>query len=349
MVELKVYDLSALSESQTRQEIRRRAEREFEALRKLRDTQGIVRVAESFQPVEGYGGELDYFALDLPAGPCLASRMSELSWSFESRFAAAKRLCEIMHAVHQAGGIHRNLSPACIYFWRTESDFQLTGFEFSRLPLTTLQIPPEFHAGPYTAPEVTDSLHNASKASDIFSLGVMLFEMFSRRRPFGKHTRTREDPNPVLQLAEDLPSGIKLDDLEALLQLMVAYTPHDRPQDVTDVLSVLDELVHEMPVQARPSISSSHPLPEGGQLGEFTILAYLGTGGCFHAYRVATHADDTREYVANVVRYPELLETTRRSFAALSALDHPNIIRAFDVRVRPDAPYHLLEVYAPGR
>jgi serine/threonine protein kinase len=94
----------------------------------------------------------------------------------------------------------------------------------------------------HTAPEVTDSLHNASKASDIFSLGVMLFEMLSRRRPFGKHTRTREDPNPVLQLAEDLPSGIKLDDLEALLQLMVAYTPHDRPQDVTDVLSVLDEL-----------------------------------------------------------------------------------------------------------
>lgn len=151
VVELKMYDLSALPESQTRQEIRRRAEREFEALRKLRDTQGIVRVAESFQPVEGYGGELYYFALNLPAGPCLASRMSELSWSFESRFVAAKRLCEIMHAVHQAGVIHRNLSPACIYFWRTESEFQLTGFEFSRLPSTTLQIPPEFHAGPYTA------------------------------------------------------------------------------------------------------------------------------------------------------------------------------------------------------
>jgi len=168
VVKLKVYDLSALPESQTRQEIRRRAEREFEALRKLRDTQGIVRVAESFQPLEGYGGELYYFALDLPAGPCLASRLSELSWPFESRFAAAKRLCEIMHAVHQAGVIHRNLSPACIYFWRTESDFQLTGFEFSRLPATTLQLPPEFHAGPHTAPEVTDSHHNASRASDIF-------------------------------------------------------------------------------------------------------------------------------------------------------------------------------------
>jgi hypothetical protein len=348
VVELKVYDLSALPESQTRQEMRKRAEREFDALRKLRDTQSVVRVAESFQPVEGYGGELYYFALDLPAGPCLASRLSEPSWSLESRFAAAKRLCEIMHAVHQAGVIHRNLSPACIYFWRIESDFQLTGFEFSRLPSTTLQIPPEFHAGPYTAPEVMDSPHNASKASDIFSLGVILFEMLSRRRPFGNRTRPREDPDPVLQLPEDLLSPSKRDDLGALLQLMVAYARQDRPQDVTDVLSALDELSHEIPVRARPPMSSSHPLPEGAQLGEFTILAYLGTGGCFHAYRVANYADDTQEYVAKAVRYPELLETARRSFAALSALDHPNIIRAFDVRARTDAPYHLLEVYAPG-
>jgi hypothetical protein len=98
-----VYDLSALPESRTRQEIRRRAGREFEALGKHRDTQDTVRVAESFQPVEGYGGERHYFALSLSAGPCLASRVSESSWSFESRFAAAKRLCKIMPAVHQVG------------------------------------------------------------------------------------------------------------------------------------------------------------------------------------------------------------------------------------------------------
>jgi serine/threonine protein kinase len=225
LVELKVYDLSALPDAQTGQETRKRIEREFEALRKLRDTQGVVRVAESFQPVEGYGGELYYFALDLPAGPCLASRLSEALWSYESRFAAAKRLCEIVHAVHQAGVIHRNLSPACLYFWRTDTDFQLTGFEFSRLPTSTLHIPGEFPASPYTAPEIMDSPHNATKASDIFSLGVILFELLTGRRPFGNRTRTPEDEDPVLELPEDLLSPSKRDDLGALLQLMVAHTP----------------------------------------------------------------------------------------------------------------------------
>ena len=83
-------------------------------------------------------------------------------------------------------------------------------------------------------------------------------------------------------------------------------------------------------------------------MGEFTVLGYLGTGGYFHAYRVAKHSDDSQEYVAKVIRYPELLDTARRAFGTLNAIDHPNIVRAYAVDIRPDAPYHLLEVYAPG-
>ena len=350
LVELKMYDLSALPEQQTRETVQKRAEREFEALRKLREIPGVVRIAESFQAVEGYGSELFYFALDLPAGPCLASRLSEQAWSFESRLAAAKRLCEIVHVVQEGGVIHRNLSPACIYFWRTESDFQLTGFEFSRLSTSTLNLSSEeFPAGPYTAPEVAASPHNASKASDIYSLGVILFEMLSERQPFGNRTRNSEDQDPVLQLAEGLLPSRKSDDLEVLLQLMVAHAQNDRPQGLTDVLSILNELSEGMSGGSKSSPSLLHPLPEGTQLGEFTVLGYLGMGGCFHAYRVTSHADDTQEYVAKVVRYPELLDTARRAFSALNALDHPNIVRAYEVRARADAPYHLLEVYAPGR
>ena len=349
IVELKVYDLSALPEEQSREQMRRRAEREFEALRKLRDTANIVRIVESFQAVEGYGSELFYFALDLPVGPCLASRLQDVGWSFASRLVAAKRLCEIVHAVHRAGVIHRNLSPACIHFWRTEDDFQLTGFEFSRLPLTTLQFSDqEFPAGPYTAPEVTVSPHNATAASDVYSLGIILFEMLSRQRPFGGRSRNLQDSEPKLYVPDDVLSPDRCGELEALLQLMVSYAPNNRLQDLTDTLDLLTALTAESADVPQSPVVPSHPLPEGAPMGEFTVLGYLGTGGCFHAYRVAKHSDDSQEYVAKVIRYPELLDTARRAFGTLNAIDHPNIVRAYAVDIRPDAPYHLLEVYAPG-
>jgi serine/threonine protein kinase len=78
-------------------------------------------------------------------------------------------------------------------------------------------------------------------------------------------------------------------------------------------------------------------------------LGYLGAGGCFHAYRVARHEEDSQEYVAKVLRFPELLEQARWAFNVLNVLDHPNIIRAFDVRTAPESSSHLLEKYVPGK
>jgi serine/threonine protein kinase len=350
IVELKLYDLSALPDNKTREQVRKQAEREFKTLRTLRDVQRIVRIAESFQPVEGHGGELYYLALDLPIGPCLASKIPDASWSFESRFAAAKRLCEIMREVHEAGVIHRNLNPSCMHFWRSESDFQLTGFEFSRIPTSSTHISTEeLPAGPYTAPEVIQSVHNASKSSDIYSLGIILFEMLSGQTPFGNRAREPEDPNPILSLNEEELPAEKRDHLEALLLFMVDYKASDRLEDLSQVIDLLGEIELESTWTGEVAAPKSHPLPEGYQLGEFTILGYLGMGGCFHAYRVASSIDDTQEYVAKVVRYPELLELAQREFAVLSRLDHPNIIRVYDVSFRVDAPYHLLEVYASGQ
>ena len=145
---------------------------------------------ESFQEVSGYGGDLYFFAVDLPAGPSLASRLPEAGWSSESRLAAAKRLCEIVKSFHEAKVIHRQITTANIYFFQTECDFVITGFELSRLPTSLLPPIDDFPKSPYQAPEVSESLHNASEASDVYSLGVILFEMFSRAKPFGNRPPT---------------------------------------------------------------------------------------------------------------------------------------------------------------
>lgn len=348
-VELKVYDLSALPDKRTREEVRKKAQQEFEALFRLRNTPGVGRSAASFQPDTRYGSELYYCAFDLPNGPCLASRISEPSWSFENRLKAARRLCEILQSIHKVKIVHRNLSPSCVHFWQSDYDFQLTGFEFSKIATGSASslhfTPGDFVASPYTAPEVSDEPHNATEASDLYSLGIMIFEILSGARPFGNAPRSADAPDPALLIENGTLTEKQKADLEDLLHIMVAYEPNKRLQSVSDVLELFDA-ISQSNAGTVPTPVAVHPLPDRSSLGQFLVLGYLGSGGCFHAYRVAQQGDDTREYVAKVIRYPELLKTASRSFAALNNLDHPNIAAALEVSLRPDAPYHLLESYA---
>ena len=178
---------------------------------------------------------------------------------------------------------------------------------------------------------------------------MILFEIFSGSKPFGNRPRQPQDPEPKLHFLEDLADLVRLDDLQALIQLMVTYEPRERLNNLSEVLSLLEEIIQEKPALPPKPETARHPLPQGASLGDYIILGYLGTGGCFHAYRVAKHEEDSKDYVAKVLRYPELLESARWAFNALSALDHPNIIRAFDIRTAPDSSYHLLEEYAHGK
>lgn len=346
---LKLYDFSSIPEPHTREEWQKRAERECKTLSKLRHIPGVVRVVESFQEVSGYGGDLYFFALDLPSGPSLASRLPDKEWSAANRLLGAKRLCEIVKSFHEAKVIHRQLSPANIFFYQTEHDFIVTGFELSKLPTSSLPPLDDLPSSPYQAPEVTASLHNASEASDVYSLGVILFEIFSGAKPFGNRPRQPQDAEPELHVLGDLSDLVRSEDLQALIQLMIAYDPQDRLKDLSEVLDLLKELLQGKPSLPLNLETARHPLPQGARLGDYMILSYLGAGGCFYAYRVAKHEEDSQEYVAKVLRFPELLETARWAFNALSVLDHTNIIRVFDVRTAPESSYHLLEKYAPGK
>lgn len=351
-VELKVYDLSHVPNQQSRADLLRLAERESEALRRLMDTAGIVRIEESFQDIEGYGGELYYTAISLPTDPSLATRLGHADWPLGSRLQAAKRLCEILRSVHAEGIIHRNLTPACIYFHHSDTNFQLTGFEFSRIAqMSTLHITSDdLKPGCYAAPEVTVSPSNASEGSDVYSLGVILFQLLSGALPFGERTRASGDPDPSLPPAASapLPPGLR-GRLEGSLRSMLVYEPQQRPGNLEEACKVFDELINFRHTSERRPLRLDGRLMPGDRLGDHTVLEYIDTGGCFQVYKVGRHAYDTEPRVAKVIKDPDLLELAGKAFVALQYLSHPSIPRPFDVSMRPEAPYHLLEEFVPGK
>ncbi len=91
---------------------------------------------------------------------------------------------------------------------------------------------------------------------------------------------------------------------------------------------------------------------KGFTLGKYMLLGHLGTGGMSSVYlaehpvmeRLVAIKVLPRKYIEN----PNYLDRFRREARAVAALDHPNIVRAFDIDQDGDTHYIVME-YVDGR
>ena len=114
-----------------------------------------------------------------------------------------------MHHAHERGVLHRDLKPANLLFDELGqiyvSDFGLA--RFASDAASDLTLPAAVLGTPlYLAPEVAArGARAATTASDVWSLGVILYELLAQRRPFDgdsvgavlRAISEREPPNPA--------------------------------------------------------------------------------------------------------------------------------------------------------
>ncbi|MEM7312713.1 MAG: serine/threonine-protein kinase [Planctomycetota bacterium] len=91
---------------------------------------------------------------------------------------------------------------------------------------------------------------------------------------------------------------------------------------------------------------------KGFTLGKYKLLGHLGTGGMSSVY-LAEHPVMERLVAVKVlpkkfVENPNYLDRFKREARAVAALDHPNIVRAFDIDQDGDTHYIVME-YVDGR
>jgi eukaryotic-like serine/threonine-protein kinase len=127
----------------------------------------------------------------------------------------------------------------------------------------------------YSSPEQMEGKKELDNRSDIYSLGVMMFEMITAQLPlvapnhnFGawykihhyKQPRTFAEVNPKIQI----PKG-----LEDLVTSCLAKSPSDRPQSISEILSVLASLEQNTQTHKVPSVTSKPPEPAATVQAEF--------------------------------------------------------------------------------
>ncbi|MGH6779333.1 MAG: serine/threonine-protein kinase [Bradyrhizobium sp.] len=158
-------------------------------------------------------------------------------------------LAKGLAASHHAGVIHRDLKPSNIMSVGGDNlnDVKVTDFGIAKIAeeeiaeaieggegsLTASQT--AIGALPYMAPEMVRSMKDAGKPADIWSLGAMIFELMSGKKPFGAGLAAVEKilagkipsiPNIVTSNLQFKPSG---DELYALIQKCMQVDPAKRP------------------------------------------------------------------------------------------------------------------------
>lgn len=157
-------------------------------------------------------------------------------------------------AVHQAGILHRDFKPENVLLAQTENGLTPKLLDFGIASIAA----PGGHGGTanvigtpqYLAPELGDA-RPASTSSDLYALGVSLYEMCCGIVPF-----SADSSLALLRLHADhapgRPAGIP-DALWELISHLMAKNPQDRPRDAAAIAAHLERLSHDFAGLAAPA------------------------------------------------------------------------------------------------
>ncbi|MCB1008103.1 MAG: serine/threonine protein kinase [Acidobacteria bacterium] len=124
------------------------------------------------------------------------------------------QVAEALDYAHSRGVVHRDIKPANILI-TPESKVKITDFGIARLDTSNLTMEGQLLGTPnYMAPEQIQG-KDVDHRADIFSLGVVFYEMLTRRKPFAGENLTAvthkivfEPFTPAEEIVKDLPAGL---------------------------------------------------------------------------------------------------------------------------------------------
>ncbi len=208
-----------------------RFEQEWQILALLRHP-GIAQIYDAGLHTDDRGAEnLPYFAMELVQGESLQEYLRNHKPGIRERLEIFSKVCDAVQHAHQKGVIHRDIKPGNI-FLDTEGEPKVLDFGIARSPLsdltsTTLKADAEFLLGtlPYMSPEQTEGDSTSlDTRSDVYSLGVVLYELLTGRLPYDLSEKTGTEVIRVIRSMEATPPGTVNRSLRGDLETIILKT-----------------------------------------------------------------------------------------------------------------------------
>ncbi len=200
----------------------------------------------------GHDQGIDYLVMEFLEGESLADRLGRGPLPIEQVVRHGAQIADALATAHKRGIVHRDLKPGNVML--TKSGAKLLDFGLAKSltgvaggpEAATEQQKPLTEEGTilgtfqYMAPEQLEGIE-ADPRTDIFALGVLLYEMATGQRAFAGKTRTSliasivgGEPRPIQELQPLAPSAFA-----HLVQQCLRKDPDDRWQSAQDVAGQL--------------------------------------------------------------------------------------------------------------
>jgi len=239
-------------------------EREARIVGRLRH-ENIVDIIDAGRTTDG----LAYIAMEWLEGHTLDEEIKRNGpLSFQRASEILRQVAAALGESHSQHIIHRDLKPSNIFLVKRpggREQVKVVDFGISKSlgdtggsPVSSVMGTPQ-----YASPEQFKLGENIDSRSDIYSLGVMLFQMLTNALPFNDttisaliHKHLNEPPPPLRGLRPDVPPAV-----EDLVGRMLAKQPSDRPQRAGDIPDLFDQALgaHRVTVANEAPISEAQP------------------------------------------------------------------------------------------
>ena len=215
---------------------------------------------------------LVYFVMALVDGESLAARLARVgAMPFEHVRAIVGDVADALDYAHRQGVIHRDIKPDNILLDRptgrpTVTDFGIAraAAEESRLTVTGMAV----GTPAYMSPEQAMGERDVDGRSDIYSLGIVAYQMLAGETPF-KATNTpsmlmkhvSEPPPPLRSRRTDIPAT-----LAAAVERALAKKPEDRWRSAAEMRDAVLERTMARVYPPPPPPATAEPVREREQL-----------------------------------------------------------------------------------